>query len=278
MKKRTLMIHADDAGLSRSTNAAIIRALKEGHVNSYSIMVPCAYLDEIAEFAANHSQYDYGIHLTLTCEWENRRYGPVLPVSDVPSLVDEQGFFHKTYEEFDANASPADVKKELTAQIDRALALGLRPSHLDTHMFVLYRSDAFVNIYKGLGKTYGIPVLLNAEFMKMFGRSPQEHIDAADIAVEKIHMAFPENFKDRTLGEFYRLVLDNLVEGVNMLLVHPAFEDAELKFITEGYEDFGAHWRQEDYDFFTSAECAAKLRENDISLTSWGDLSREARK
>ena len=90
---KLLIIHADDAGLSHSENRATIQSLEQGVVNSYSIMVPCPWFYEMANFAKNNPQYDCGVHLTLTCEWENYKFGPVLPITDVPSLVDENGFF-----------------------------------------------------------------------------------------------------------------------------------------------------------------------------------------
>ena len=90
---KLLMIHADDAGLSHSENRATIKSLTHGIVNSYSMMVPCPWFYEMAVFAKNNPQYDNGIHLTLTCEWENYKFGPVLPVAEVPSLVNEAGYF-----------------------------------------------------------------------------------------------------------------------------------------------------------------------------------------
>lgn len=94
-KDKLLMIHADDAGLSDSENMATIQSLAEGSVNSYGIMVPCPWSYEMMEFARNNPQYDNGIHLTLTCEWEKFRFGPVLPIKEVPSLADENGHFYK---------------------------------------------------------------------------------------------------------------------------------------------------------------------------------------
>ena len=85
-----LMVHADDAGLSCSENAATIEALETGIVNSYSIMVPCPWFLDMANFAKHHPQYDCGIHLTLTSEWKQYKFGPVLPYSEVPSFFPRQ--------------------------------------------------------------------------------------------------------------------------------------------------------------------------------------------
>ncbi len=92
---KLLIVHADDAGLSHSGNRATIKSLQYGVVNSFSIMVPCPWFHEMAVFARKNPRFDYGIHLTLTCEWEYYRFDPVLPISEVPSLVDENGHFYK---------------------------------------------------------------------------------------------------------------------------------------------------------------------------------------
>lgn len=103
---KLLIIHADDAGLSHWENGATIQALKKGIVNSYSIMVPCPWFYEMASFAKENPQFDNGIHLTLTCEWENYKFGPVIPIREVSSLVDQNGYFHKSRMDFITNAKP----------------------------------------------------------------------------------------------------------------------------------------------------------------------------
>ena len=151
---KLLIIHADDAGLSHSENQATIQALQNGSVNSYSIMVACPWFYEMATFAKNNPNYDCGIHLTLTCEWENYRFGPVLPLSEVSSLTDQNGYFYKTRKDFKNNAKPAEIKKELTAQIERALQFGIQPTHLDSHMCSVGVTPEILKIYKELGRTY----------------------------------------------------------------------------------------------------------------------------
>jgi predicted glycoside hydrolase/deacetylase ChbG (UPF0249 family) len=149
---KLLIIHADDAGLSHSENMATIQALEKGIVNSYSIMVSCPWFYEMAQYAKNNPNVDNGIHLTLTCEWENYRFGPVLPASEVPSLVDADGYFYKTRQELRRCASVEDVAKELNAQIEKAYKFGLQPTHIDSHMYSVGANPEFLTIYRALGK------------------------------------------------------------------------------------------------------------------------------
>jgi len=275
---KLLIIHADDAGLSHSENMATIQLLEYGIVNSYSIMVPCPWFYEMATFAKSNPHFDNGIHLTLTCEWENYRFGPVLPISEVPSLVDKNGYFYKKREDLKNNASIEDVKKELQAQIEKALKFGLNPTHIDSHMYSVGASPDFFKIYKDLGKKYDLPVFINKQFMEMVGLNPGQNIDERDLLIEKVHCGNFEDFNTGKLGDYYTGIFDNLIDGLNIILIHPAFDDNEMKGITVNHPNFGSKWRQIDFDSFISKEYKSKLKENNIELITWNDIKNIKRK
>lgn len=276
-KTKLLIIHADDAGLSHSENIATIQSLENGFVNSYSIMVPCPWFYEMALFAKNNPQFDNGIHLTLTCEWENYKFGPVLPISEVPSLVDQNGHFYKKREELKKNASPDDVRKELQAQIEKGLKFGLKPTHIDSHMYSVGSHPIFFKIYKELGEKFNIPVLINRQLMEMVGLNPETVIEDGDFIIDKTYVGEFGYFKTGKLSDYYESVLQNLSTGLNLILIHPAFDDSEMKGITVNHPNFGSKWRQMDFDFFTSEENRLKLREYNIELITWNDIKNSER-
>lgn len=265
-----LIIHADDAGLSCSENAATIEALKKGIVNSYSIMVPCPWFGDMANFAKQNPQYDCGIHLTLTCEWKHYKFGPVLPYSEVPSLVDAQGFFHAKRELVKKFANPREVKKELKAQIDRALTAGIVPTHLDSHMYTLGLTTELLDIYRELGSEYKLPIFLSDQLLEGVGNP--DSLQESDNMVHKVYIGNFDAMQTKGLGDLYAQFIKNLSAGLNLILIHPAFDNMEMKQVCVDHPNFGFQWRQMDFDFFTNPQTAALLKERNIKPITWREI------
>lgn len=270
---KLLIVHADDIGLARSVNIAAARAFENGGITSGSVMVPCPWFPDFAVYYREHQPLDVGIHITLTAEWENYKWGGISPAGEIPSLLDEHGHFYSTVEEVGAHANPAEVEKEIRAQIDRALALGIRPTHLDTHMGTVLFIPALAPIYLKLGKEYGLPLLLPRSWLEMV---PAEHRDAiaADyILLDGLSMmeAVPSG---TSWGDAYAAMIAAMGPGLNEMIVHLALDDSEMQGITVNHPDFGSAWRQRDLDFVTSGEFKDLLDAHDIKLVSWDQIRR----
>ena len=267
-----LMIHADDAGLSCSENAATIEALEAGIVNSYSIMVPCPWFRDMANFAKHHTHFDCGIHLTLTCEWKHYKFGPVLPYSQVPSLVDEHGFFHAKRELVKKLSKPQEVKKELKAQIDRALAAGIKPTHLDSHMFTLGLTKELLEVYRELGNEYHLPIFLSDQLLMDIGNP--NSLQESDNIVNAVHIGNFKAMESTGLDELYTQKIKNLKPGLNVILIHPAFDNMEMKQVCVDHPNFGSLWRQMDFDFFTDPNTANLLKEKNVKPITWREIQK----
>lgn len=267
---KLLIIHADDAGLSHSENSATINSLKNGVVNSYSIMVPCPWFYEMAQYAKNFPAFDHGVHLTLTCEWNQYKFGPVLSPEEVPSLVDEKGYFFKDRQSLVQKAEIDDLRKELRAQIDRALFFGLQPSHLDSHMYALGASREFLDLYREIGEEYRLPVMLNGELIKQVSGLDLQGLDLGKTPqIEHLYLGYYDAFIQGKLAEYYLNSIHNLKAGLNLILIHPAYDDPEMRAITIDHPNFGAQWRQTDLDFFTSDACKLALKKEKVQLITW---------
>lgn len=278
---KVLMVHADDLGMSHSVNAATIEAFEKGLVTSGSIMVPCPWFPEIAAYAKAHPELDLGLHLTLTSEWKYLRWRPVAPPEKVRGLLDEEGFMWRSERQTALKASPQEIEIELRAQIERALAFGIKPTHLDTHMGTLYTRRDFFDVYTKLGKEYGLPVMAMRPtpeaiaYGKLTGSPITEEVLnglAADgfVLLDYLSTGVP----GRTVAErkgAYQKFLRELKPGVTMLIVHLGMNDAELKATTGAWEQ-----RYADFLAFTDPEIAALIKAQGIKLTTWRELGKLA--
>ena len=273
-EKRYVIIHSDDAGMSHSVNMGTIDAMENGIVSSCSIMVPCPWFSEFAAYARAQPAKDYGIHLTLTSEWEHYRWGPVTPRSKVPSLVDEQGYLWDNARQVAEHAKVEEVEIELRAQIDRAKAFGVPISHIDTHMGALFSRPDLTKVYVKLAIEYDLPAL--------FVRTPRavleaQYPDLAPVADELIRAlerarlpvldrvdtanygVVPEQKKD-----YYLKLLRGLRPGVTEIIIHCGVRNAELDAITSS-----SARRDADRRAFIDPELIAAVKKLGVEVITW---------
>ncbi len=91
-ESRLLIINCDDVGMCHAANMAAIEGQEKGMITSGTIMVPCPWFPEIAAYAKDNPELNFGVHLTHTSEWESYRWGPVAPDNLVPGLLDPEGY------------------------------------------------------------------------------------------------------------------------------------------------------------------------------------------
>lgn len=268
---KLLIVHADDVGFSHSANAATIQAFTSGPVRTGAIMVPVPWFSEIAAFVQQNPEHDFGIHITLTSEWKYFKWGSVLPTSEVPSLLSERGYFYGNGDEVAAHAVPEDAEREARAQIERAKAFGIDPTHLDVHNSALWGSPELFQVYLELGRDYKLPLLLSADGIAQMSDEYKSMLNADDIVLDRVIMMGRDIPGERWVEEYENL-LASVKPGVTQLIIHFGFDDSELRAMAVDRPNPDAAWRQRDYDFFTSTEFQSLMKKNNIQLISWREI------
>jgi predicted glycoside hydrolase/deacetylase ChbG (UPF0249 family) len=268
---KLLIIHADDLAVAHSEDAASFDALDRHAVTSASIMVPCPWLTEVADYAKAHPDADLGLHLTLTAEWKTYRWGPVESKDKVPSLLDSSGYLWPEVEPAVRSLKAEEVEREIRAQIEHAMAVGIHPTHLDSHMGTLFARPDLFAVYVKVAHEYKLPFLAV--------RTPQAPkellslLSEKDVVLDSVVIAGPQvgaaNWKT-----FYSSAIKNLKPGITEMIVHLGHDNAELQAVTVDHPDYGAAWRQRDYDAVTSTEFKQALEENHVILIHWKDLKK----
>jgi hypothetical protein len=271
--KKYLIIHADDAGMCHSQNKATFDAMEQGIVSSASIMVPCPWFKEAAEYAVKHPEKDFGVHITLTCEWHTYRWGPVAPRDKVPSLVDAEGYLWSSVEQVAKHAKADEVEIELRAQIDRAKKFGVPVTHLDTHMgSVLARPD-IIKVYVKMGLDYNTPILFTRDRARMAEENPElgKYVGQVTKALQEKGLPVLDGigqfYSANSLAERYQNY-DNFLKkvkpGVTQLIIHCGYNNEELSAITSS-----AKGRDGDRVIFTDPKIIAMVKDLGIEVITW---------
>jgi chitin disaccharide deacetylase len=235
---RLLIINCDDLGSSHSANVGIYEALRTGLATSATLMVPCPWSREAA---SRHRGEDVGVHLTLNAEWDLYRWGPI---THAPSLLDGDGGFPRTQRDVWDHADLDEVRKELRAQIERAIFWGFDVSHLDSHMGTLQLRPEFFDIYLEMAVDFRLPLRLSGASTEKAIGFPFRRLAAEEGVVFPDHLVVVAGVGSRRVIE---RVLQDLPAGVTEVFLHPAADTGELR---ASHPDWPA--RVDDHDFLTS--------------------------
>lgn len=279
---RLIIINADDFGLSSSANEAITDMHLNHAITSSSIMMTCKGAQKAAAFCKNNNQANVGIHLTLSCS-ENYRYSPVFQRYSLDSLIMKDGCFPKELAFIEKNANINQVRLELEAQIESAYAMGVDPTHLDSHdgsLLGLAIGRDFLEVAFDLCEKYELPFLLPNKIIDQpfLNRNQKdlfkERIESAnkrgillidDLCALPYHLDEAETyniFKSKMIHK-----IKQLKSGTSQITIHPAIIDDELKSITEHFEK-----REMEYRLFNDPEMKQLFESENIKLISWKEI------
>jgi predicted glycoside hydrolase/deacetylase ChbG (UPF0249 family) len=217
---RLLIINCDDLGSSHAANSGVFDALRNGLATSATLMVPCPWAREAA---ARYRGEDVGVHLTLNAEYELYRWGPI---TQAPSLLGGDGGFPRTVEDVWEHADLDEVRRELRAQVERAILWGFDVTHLDSHMGTLQLRPEFFDIYLDLAVEFGLPLRLSGASTERMVGFPFRKLAEEEGVVFPDHFVLVTGVGSRRSVE---RVVSDLRPGVTEVYVHPALDTPELR-------------------------------------------------
>ena len=277
---RVVMFHSDDLGMCLEGNLGTAKAIEAGLVTTVSTMMPCPWVPGWLAYLKKNPKVDNGLHLTLTSEWDHYRWGPVAGKPAVPSLVDEQGCLWDSVGMVVENGTADDVEREIRAQIDKALEMGMPVTHIDSHMGTLFSNAAFFERYVKVGIEYQIPVLIigpNGYLSNKFEPGAAKTLTASGLH-EKVWKAGLPVLDDATgvsydwkttaeKKKMFKQMIRDLRPGVTEIIVHCTLRDAHFDAISSS-----GNTRQADYDVMTDPEIIQLVKDEKLILTTWREL------
>jgi predicted glycoside hydrolase/deacetylase ChbG (UPF0249 family) len=257
-----LIVRADDIGSSHAANVACIQSYREGIARSVEIMVPAPWFNEAVTMLKQNPNYDVGVHLTLTSEWDNLKWGPL---TRAPSLVDAQGHFYPATTQrkgFPPNTGflqgkpkLAEVEKELRAQIELAKKKIPQVSHLSSHMGTPTCTPELRKLVEKLAREYKLPIATpGVQGVRGFYTNKKKGMDHEAALVK---------------------TLEDLTPGTWLLVEHPGLDTPEMRAIGhKGYEDV-AKDRAGVTKAFTSDKVKQVIARRGIQLIRYADLYKK---
>ncbi|NQZ09753.1 MAG: ChbG/HpnK family deacetylase [Algicola sp.] len=266
-----IIFHADDIGMNQSSITAFSQLCKNNKWLSGSIMAPCPWFSSAIKLQQQLPQADLGLHLTLTSEWDDYRWGPVSQTKTSDGLVDESGvYFHKKTAQVCQQASVDAVEKELTAQIELAKRMGFEPTHLDGHMFASHQPKFLPSLLQ-LSLQYQIPAAVSLTHLNALGDNQAQYwIEKLKSAgapvfnqIGRIHLTAGNHNKAEQIKDFF----SQLSPGLHDIYFHPAKPCSALNAMTSQAND-----RIDEFELLLNFDLAEMAQAQDINVCTFKDL------
>jgi len=245
---RLLIVNCDDLGSSHAANVGVYECLRSGWATSATLMVPAPWAREAA---ARYRGEDVGVHLTLNAEYDLYRWGPI---TQAPSLLDGDGGFPRTVQDVWDHADLDEVRRELRAQVERAIYWGFDVSHLDSHMGTLQLRPEFFDVYLELAVDFRLPLRLSGPSTERAIGFPFRRLAAEEGVVFPDHLLVAPGVGTR---DMLLRALERLSPGVTEVNAHPAVDTEELRALAPDWAK-----RVDDHDLLCDKEVWAELAES----------------
>jgi hypothetical protein len=280
---RVAIIHADDIGMSHASYAAFTDLWNAGIISSAATMAPCPWFPQVAAHCRANPHIDIGVHLTLTSEWDGFRWGPISSRDPATGMLDDEGYFPRTASGIQQSGDPEAIQRELFAQIERAIAAGITPTHVDTHMGSVFHPK-YMHAYVQLAVHFKIPVMIprldehELRNQGFDGESTQWMVKKLHALEDELegeglplidHVSWMPLDKPENRMEQAFTALDALQPGITHFIIHPSYDTPEARAI-------GPDWpsRVGDYETFMDERVREHIQKTGVQVIGYRALKQ----
>jgi len=224
-----LIVTCDDLGVSFASNSGVYSALREGMAKDAGLVVPGPWAREAA---ARYRGEDVGVHLTLNAEYDLYRWGPI---THCPSLLDGDGGFPRTVEDFWDHADTDEVRRECRAQVERAIYWGFDISHLSCHLGALESRPEFFDVALELAVEFALPLRLPEASSERQVGFPFRALAAEEGVISPDYLV--RVGRSRSTRAVLESLLTDLRPGVTEIVLRPAADSAELRAVVPDWAE-----------------------------------------
>lgn len=280
LREKEILIEAQDLGMAHSIDKASFEALERGWVTSAGVLAPAPWFPEVVRWSKAHANLDLGIQLDLNSEWVSFRWGAISLASPNSGLRDPAGYLPNNARYLAQHAKREDVEAEFRAQVNAARGAGLPLTHVHSHGGIELYTPWILKDYLQAAGDAGLPAVVSKEYVLKRGIPTDKaniyivagtEVDLTKVPFDRIIQMEP-GFEAKDWLSAYERTLAALPAGTYLLTVHLGFDDEELQAMTVDHPNWGAQWRQNDYDVISSPEFHKFLKDKGFKLVGWKDL------
>jgi len=270
IKKKYLIVNADDFGLTPGICDGIMDAFKNGIVRSTSLMANGKAFDYAVNLAKQNPDLGIGVHLTLVGET------PCSTPDQIPTLIDSSGKLRHNFLVFAfhyllGQTLLKEIETECELQISKIRCAGIKITHIDSHQHL----HMFPGIFK-------VIVKLAEKHNIKYIRIPNENSLNFKSIILKLFAFFnrrtPNLSKLKSAESFYGLkysghlskknvlkYISSSENGITELMAHPGHTDLE-------YLDSYSHWKyspQQEFEVLTDQDIISAVAKGNTCLASF---------
>lgn len=257
MPPKYLIFNADDFGFTPDVNAGIVHCHRNGVLRATTLMANGDAFDDAVRLARENPSLDIGCHLVLI-QGRSLVTGKELPGNWKQFLVALASRRLHPY-------------RELRAQVEKMVAAGLRPSHLDTHKHT-HVVPAVLSAVIRLAHEFDVPFIrlpfdAGWSAVRLLDRYSRHKLTRAKVHATDHFLGFRLT-DGLTEGSLLRS-LPAIADGSTEFMCHPGFLGTNLREAKTRLKET----RERELAALTSSVVREELERRRIVLTDYRELA-----